>query len=73
MWRIGAIPVPRPQYSLVNYSYETETMTVKWISDQMSTTECASHVGRKHYANTPMQYNEIFYGCKNDNFQTKKL
>ena len=25
-----------------------------------------------HYENTPMQYNVIFYSCKNDNFQMKK-
>ena len=24
-----------------------------------------------HYANMPMQYNAIFHGCKNDNFQMK--
>ena len=25
----------------------------------------------KHYTNTPMQYTEIFHGCKNVNFQMK--
>ena len=24
-----------------------------------------------HYANTPMQYTAIFYGCKDDNLQMK--
>ena len=26
-----------------------------------------------HYANTPMQYTAIFNGCKNVNFQVKKI
>ena len=26
-----------------------------------------------HYENTPMQYTAIFHGCKNDNFQLKKV
>ena len=26
-----------------------------------------------HYANIPMQYTAIFHGCKNDNFQIKKI
>ena len=26
-----------------------------------------------HYENTPMQYTAIFHGCKNDNFQIKKI
>ena len=25
------------------------------------------------YANTPMQYTAIFHGCKNGNFQMKKM
>ena len=25
-----------------------------------------------HYENTPIQYNGIFYGCKNEKFQMKK-
>ena len=27
----------------------------------------------KNYDNTPMQYTTIFHGCKNDNFQMKKI
>ena len=26
-----------------------------------------------HYQNTPIQYNDTFYGCKNEKFQMKKL
>ena len=26
-----------------------------------------------HYANTPIQYTEIFHGCKNVNFQMKSF
>ena len=26
-----------------------------------------------HYENMPMQYTAIFHGCKNDNFQMKKV
>ena len=26
-----------------------------------------------HYENAPMQYTAFFHGCKNDNFQIKKL
>ena len=29
--------------------------------------------GAVHYENTPMQYTAIFHGCKNDNFQMKKV
>ena len=28
-----------------------------------------SNSGYFHYANMPVQYTAIFYGCKNDNFQ----
>ena len=27
----------------------------------------------KHHANTPIQYTAIFHGCKNVNFQIKKI
>ena len=32
-------------------------------------------VGKKiyHYKNKPMQYTTFFHGCKNDNFQMKKV
>ena len=26
-------------------------------------------IGTVYYVNTPMQYTEIFHGCKNDNFK----
>ena len=26
-----------------------------------------------HYENLPMQYTEIFFGCKNENFHWKKI
>ena len=28
---------------------------------------------RKHYENTPIQYNGTFYSCKNETFQMKQM
>ena len=51
-------------------------MKLKLIYDLYSLAKhsrCLFSCASKHYENTPMQYTAIFHGCKDDNFQMKKV
>ena len=58
---LGVIPKSRPNSGYWNPALEQEEIVSPCL------------LVNQHYARMPMQYVEIFKGCKNDNFQMKKI